>query len=186
MNSGLDDLDNLLKQDPDVRQLIDIRQEITRRVIDRNVPIAAVKAASQNKDETQFRRLLGFTNSEFKYLKIRLNESRLAILDRYSEMENLVADDNKDSFRYNPLTGSRKTGQFVDKLTSYSNNYLEMEELELEYEAGSEVRCRWAPYIAGLVGCAATGPVWYWPCAFVVVCSFCSGGWVDSACGSTV
>jgi hypothetical protein len=181
INSAVDYLDKLLKLDPDVRELIDIRQEITQRVIDRNVSITELRAAYQNRDEKQFRKLMEFTNADIKSLQRRISKSRTAILDRYPEIENLMSESDRYVNSYNPLTGNRKTGEFADHLSSYSSNYLESE-LVLEYEEGGDVTCRWAPYIAGLAVCTTLGPILYWPCAYVALCSFCSGGWVDSAC----
>lgn len=46
-----DELDALLEQDPDVQTLLAIRNEITQRVVDRNISISAIKAAYQARDD---------------------------------------------------------------------------------------------------------------------------------------
>ena len=54
-----------------------------------------------------------------------------------------------------------------------------------EWAKEDRVICQWLPYVAGLVGCAATAtPLFYTACAVVVACNFCHGGWVTSVCGS--
>jgi prephenate dehydrogenase len=55
-----DELDALLEQDPDVQTLLQIRNSITQRVINRNISISALKAAFQAGDEEQIINLLQF------------------------------------------------------------------------------------------------------------------------------
>jgi len=49
-------------------------------------------------------------------------------------------------------------------------------------ESRKPVKCQWGPYVVGLMGCTLLGPVYYFPCAYEALCSFCQGGWVDSVC----
>lgn len=49
-------------------------------------------------------------------------------------------------------------------------------------EITDDVTCDWTPYLASLALCTLAGPAWYWPCAYVALCAYCEGGWVDSAC----
>jgi hypothetical protein len=35
--------------------------------------------------------------------------------------------------------------------------------------------CKWIKFTACLLACSGTGPVLYWPCAYLCVCSYCPG-----------
>lgn len=62
----------------------------------------------------------------------------------------------------------------IDNFNEYANNGLAPEL--------APTRCRWGPYVAALAGCTLLGPGWYWVCAYVALCSFCTGGAVSTIC----
>jgi hypothetical protein len=43
--------------------------------------------------------------------------------------------------------------------------------------------CNWWLFTISLIGCSATGPGWYWLCAYLAYCEFCSGSARDYFCG---
>ena len=49
-------------------------------------------------------------------------------------------------------------------------------------ESRKPVKCQWGPYVMSLIGCTALGPGGYFICSYIALCSFCSGGYVDTIC----
>lgn len=168
---NIDELDDELQQDPDVNALINIREEMTARVVAMNVSPIALKLAYQNGDKGVIAGLLGYSEADLKDLASRLDAARTAILQRYPEIAQLAKATPTGNCGLSPSSGNCNSDLFFDHFAIYSDVSLR------------PVTCRWAPYIAGLIGCSAAGPIFYWPCAYAVLCSFCAGGWVDSACG---
>ena len=168
-----DELDALLKQDSDVQTLIAISDEMTQRVIDRNVSISALKAAYQARDEQQIIALLGYSSAEFKDLSYRLENTRKAIFNKYPEIVQMVKEKPESSCGYSNISSSCGTDRFFDRFNLIEQNRLEGE---------GPTTCRWGPYVAALALCRLGGPVWYWPCAYVALCSFCTGGAVSTIC----
>ena len=87
-----DELDALLEQDSDVQTLLAISDEMTQRVIDRNVSISALKAAYQARDEQQIIALLGYSSAEIKDLTYRLENTWKAIFNKYPEIVQMVKE----------------------------------------------------------------------------------------------
>lgn len=166
-----DELDVLLRQDPDVQTLITVRDEMSQRALNYGVSTSTLRAAYQAKDEEQIAAMLGYSEEEIKTLNYRLDKARLAIFDRYPEIERMVRENPQNSCGYSPKTTSCETDRFFDNFSADT------------YNIARPTSCRYAPYVAALAVCTLAGPVWYWPCAYVALCSFCSGGRVDSICG---
>lgn len=169
-----DELDALLEQDPDVQTLLAIRNEITQRVVDRNISISALKAAYQARDDEQIISLLQFSESEIKDLNYRLDNARKAIFDKYPEVVQMMKEMPESSCGFTKNSTSCKTDRFFDNFNEYANNGLAPEL--------APTRCCWGPYVAALAGCTLLGPGWYWVCAYVALCSFCTGGAVSTIC----
>lgn len=49
-------------------------------------------------------------------------------------------------------------------------------------QEGNPDSCQWVPYVAALALCTLLGPGWYWVCAYVAYCSFCTGSLRDALC----
>lgn len=49
-------------------------------------------------------------------------------------------------------------------------------------QEGDPDSCEWLPYVAALALCTLLGPIWYWVCAYVAYCSFCTGPLRDDLC----
>jgi hypothetical protein len=163
-------LDRLLRQDRDVRTLLEIRDEMTRRTISRGVSPVALKMAYETKDEEKVRRMLGYSQAEIMIINYRLDRARRAILEKFPEIAHLVKEQWSTSCAASPSLDRCSAEQFFNSLD---------EELIIE---DGEVTCDWGPYIAALAACTLAGPLWYWVCAYVALCSFCRGGWVDKVC----
>jgi len=163
-------LDLLLRQDPDVKALLEITEEMTRRAISRGVSPVALKTAYEMGDEEKVRRMIGYSQAEIMIVNYRLDRARRAILEKFPEIAQLVKEQWSTSCALNPSLYRCSAEKFFDRLSE-----------ELIIEEG-EVTCDWGPYVAALAACTLAGPLWYWVCAYVALCSFCRGGWVDRVC----
>ena len=143
---------------------------MTRRTISRGVSPVALKMAYETKDEEKVRRMLGYSQAEIMIINYRLDRARRAILEKFPEIAHLVKEQWSTSCAASPSLDRCSAEQFFNSLD---------EELIIE---DGEVTCDWGPYIAALAACTLAGPLWYWVCAYVALCSFCRGGWVDKVC----
>jgi len=152
---------------------------MTRRAISRGVSPVALKTAYETKDEEKVRRMLGYSRAEIMIINYRLDRARKAILEKFPEIAELVLvkEQWSTSCAANPSLDRCSTEQFFNSLGE--ELIILGEELIIE---DGEVTCDWGPYLAALAACTLAGPIWYWVCAYVALCSFCRGGWVDEVC----
>lgn len=167
-----DELDDVLLLDSDVQELISVRDEMMQRAIDSQLTPAELKAAFDAGDEDQIALALGYSTADLKSLNYRLDRARAGVLKKFPEVEAIVASSPPSSCGINPQSASCGAERFFDNFSIYEEN------------RARPMSCSWAAYIAALAVCTLAGPIWYWVCAFAALCSFCRGGWVDSACGN--
>lgn len=166
----------------ELSDLIDLREEITQLVIDRKVNIEKLRDAYVNKDVTKIMTLMKMSKNEYNSFNERLLNIRKNILIKYPDIKKAVSK----------LGKKQCTTCNIEK---FFNNFEQYTHASSRYGSGlskiytgttvngdEDVDCDWVPYTAALVLCAELGPVLYWPCAYVAICSFCEGGWVDDAC----
>lgn len=158
------DLVDLMERDPDVRTLITVRDEITMRVLGLGVRPDELISAYQAGDEERIIDLLGYSHREISDFRDRLNSARNAVMDRYPQIERMIQESP-------PPTYGAYDFSFIENLMETGPNVMD------------HPNCRVVPYVAALAVCSLAGPVLYWACAFVALCSFCSGGWVSAVCG---
>ena len=158
------DIDHLLDRDPDVRTLLAVRDEITRRVIELHIPPDQLRRAYQAGDEYAIAELMGYSEAEIRAFRGRLDEARVAIFQKFPQVERMAQESPTPSYQTDDLF-------FLDHLRESEPNIVD------------RATCRIVPYVAALSLCTLAGPVFYWPCAYVALCSFCSGGWVGTICG---
>jgi hypothetical protein len=189
-----EELNGLLQRDPDVGTLIAVRDEMTRRFIDRRVSTVALKRAYQAMDEEKVAALLGYSPAEILALNYRLDRARKAVFGKFPEIARLANEHlPTTSCGFSPSTESCGIDQFLNRLAFFdprervhrffdpvSTNASNPPEGEFETEKDPD--CDWGPYTAALALCTLAGPFWYWACAYVALCSFCRGGWVDDVC----
>jgi hypothetical protein len=166
----IDDLDDLLENDPDYLELIEIRDDFTDRIISLGVPINDLRQAYANSDDEEIWSLLGLTNADVKELHDRLDKARLNLLDRYPELEDLMEQSSQQSCGFNPNVGNCALDFYFDNFSDITD------------ASAGPVTCRYGQYAATLAVCTLTGPKFYWLCAYAATCSYCSGGWVSRVC----
>ncbi len=150
--------------DPAFQILLSVRNELTQRVIERNIPKDKLWAAYQQKDTGQLALLLGLTPEDLKILNYRLQTARTALLKKYPEVRQAY---------YEMLSN--------DAYTHKINREFPLDKI-VQNPKLAEPDCDWVKYTAALLVCTTAGPVIYWPCAYLALCSFCQGGWVDTVC----
>ncbi|MGQ9811202.1 MAG: hypothetical protein ACUVQ7_07670 [bacterium] len=165
------DIELLLSEDPDVSNLIAIREEFIERLLSADPStLAQIVEAYLSGDYDTIAMLLGYTDADIEELDYQIRAARENLLSRYPELT--LAIKNLPDL---PCTESR-CPQFVNQFMS------RLEQIRKEPGILRDVKCRIIPYVACLVVCTGTGPFGYFFCSLVCVCSFCEGGWVDRLC----
>jgi len=177
-----DTLDTELLASPAVREVVATARDIAYRVsmvFDRDALVEAISAH----DGARAAELLGFTEAEANALNARMDELRVEIFLAFPDVERMSVGYAGSS------CGFAVAGSQCDVRSAVDNAAEAVSALDellgfMDAPQGSNrpVSCHWGPYTASLVLCTTLGPVLYWPCAYVALCSFCEGGWVDSAC----
>ncbi|AFH49724.1 Hypothetical protein IALB_2019 [Ignavibacterium album JCM 16511] len=158
-----DSLDFLLINDPLVIELLQIRNNFTQRINDRlgkSFSLEELKSAYLRSDEQSIISYMNYTPSQIDSIGERLNEIRIELNNKY------------------PAINSYLTSECVNcNIDSLFTHYYDYTNISTE-----ALECRWGPYIASLIVCTTLGPILYWPCAYVAMCSWCSGGVLNYIC----
>lgn len=158
-----DTLDNLLMSEPLVQELLQIRNNFTERInceVGKSFSLEELKLAYLNSDEQRIISYMGYTSNQIDSIGERLNTISQELLTKYPALSSYIT--------------SECNSCNVESFFSYYYEYTNISTEALE--------CRWAPYIASLVLCTTLGPILYWPCAYVAMCSWCSGGILNYIC----
>lgn len=126
-------------------------------------------------DTKKLQLLLGITDTELIEYQTRINKLKESLLNNYPELkkEYLRQISCKTCITINITEIYKKVtargffkiinGEPLNVVSPDKINYLL-----------SENDCSWIPYSACLIVCTSTGPILYWPCAYVCMCSFCT------------
>ncbi len=161
----------------EINELLNIRDNITRRVIENNINVDELKDAYKNSDEKRIIHLLGYSNEDIQALDLKLKNVITRIIDKVPEYK-IWIENEKEKF-----CAKCKSETFFNNFYSYTSKHYRLNK-SLDEALGSD--CQWAPYAAALALCSLLGPIWYWPCAYVAMCRFCWGPEVDALCGKRV
>jgi hypothetical protein len=159
--------DEKMEADPLLQELLEIRDEMTRRLRDRKVPARLLKQAYAAGDEQAVLDLMGYSRDEAARLRTRLAATREALLAKHPRLA--------DATPARPKTAG-DVARFLDRYEKLTESYAP------EVYSKKKPTCKWLQYSAALGLCAVSGPVIYWPCAYLAMCSLCSGGYVDDIC----
>lgn len=164
-----EELEISLMNEPLVFELLRIRDEITSHIISNEIDISELKKAYLENDEEKIEEVLRISPELLSEYSNTLNRISYKLLEKYPLLEDIIQDFDL----CNDCNKIDIIKNIEDSLVPIPNNSL--------YKT-SNVTCKWIPYTASLVVCSAGGPILYWPCAYVAVCAWCEGGWVDDAC----
>lgn len=173
-----------LANDPLVFHLLYLRDSITSQIISHGTNLSALNAAIDSGDFTYAQTLAGYTGPQYSSLTANLNTIIDTLYAHYPGLQAL-----NTSMQCNcAACDTASTNHFFKYFYTYANLHADMQistTLMASLPGGggpSQPTCHWGPYLAALAACTLSGPLWYWICAYVAMCSFCSGGWIDKAC----
>ncbi len=154
----------ILSVDPDVKELVQIRDELTERAVNTQVDPEVLDQAYKDGDEEKISTLMGFSSTEIANYTLRLGIARTNLLRRYPEF---AAEVERHSVSFDPVV----------KSAAFFANY----ESNLEQVASKRGPCKWFQFTACLMVATTAGPVLYWPAAFLCWCAFCKDN--EEVCG---
>jgi hypothetical protein len=163
-----------LASSPAMQELQAIMQDIATRAA--LADPAALDAAYRAFDVAEVNRLLGFTAEDYLALDARLTELRIALGEEFPELKRRAERMASESCGMSPSFAQCHVER---SLQAASEMPISSAQIQEEYQ---DVDCQWGQYTAALALCTLGGPVWYWPCAYLALCAYCSGGWVSEAC----
>ena len=163
-----------LTSSPTMRELQEIMQDIAARAA--LADPAELEAAFRASDVAEVTRLLGFTAEEYLTLDARLTELRVALGDEFPELKRRAERMAPYSCAFSPSFAQCHVKRSLDAAADVPISLAQIE------EENQVVDCLWGQYTTALAICTLAGPVWYWPCAYLALCAYCNGGWVDDAC----
>ncbi|MCL6495094.1 MAG: hypothetical protein K6T54_09995 [Ignavibacterium sp.] len=158
-----DSLDAVLISDPLVQELLLIRNNFTERInrqLGKSFSLEELRLAYMNSDEQLIISYMGYSSIQIDSIEEKLNNIRTELVNKY------------------PILKSYSTSECPKcNIDSFFAHYYDYTNIPIE-----ALECRWGPYIASLVVCTTLGPVLYWPCAYVAMCSWCRGGVLNYIC----
>lgn len=165
---GVDALENELLDSPDVMELAVIADDMMARVAEADHD--ALREAYRQEDEAEIANLLGFTSAELDSLAEELEKHSSNVVEAFPELEPLMPRD--------PVAIGLSDVEMIDRAISMATTA----DGTIPQAGNGGVDCAWVPYTASLTLCTATGPIYYWACAAVAMCHWCSGGYVHQMC----
>lgn len=163
-----------LASSPVMQELQAIMQDLAARAALAD-PVE-LEAAFRASDVAEVTRLLGFTAEEYLELDARLTALRIALGEEFPELKRRAERMAPESCGMSP---SFTQCHVQRSIAAAADMPISLAQIEEEHQ---DVDCQWGQYTAALALCTLGGPVWYWPCAYLALCAYCSGGWVDDAC----
>jgi hypothetical protein len=157
----------------EVDELLQIRDQIAYRVVQNNISFEELNKAFKDQNSERIRELLGFTKEEVSQIDSRLKILQENILKKYPQVKEQYEKRKKECLSCKEAN-LRSVYEKIHKKGFFKNDL--KAGLITSNEEGGGAGCNWIPYTACLVACTTTGPVIYWFCAYVCVCSFCTGG----------
>jgi len=167
--------------DPAAQALHRIRDQMTRRLIDRGVDLAEVRAAYRKADFESVIAMFGYAEGELADLDRQIVNLRKDLVSRYPRLAAGLAQvaPQGNCYHCNVDRAFDIMKRQVTISASAAGSYAEAADAK-----EGESDCMWGAYVSALLLCTTMGPIIYWPCAYLAYCSFCEGPLVDSLCGS--
>lgn len=157
-------LAQVVPPDP-LAELLSIRESITQRLVVYRVDVDVLEQAYLQGDTQQIISLLHFTPKEL----VDLNSRLAAAAQRLP----LPAHFTTPCCSHGAGAVHAAFVHIRQHVASLNSN--------ITPDVGGNT-CQYAPLTAALALCTLAGPIWYWPCAYVAYCSFCTGPYAQWAC----
>jgi hypothetical protein len=183
-------LERELSTAPEVRDLIEIRDEIVLRAVERGVTSEQLREAVSSGPRSN--EVLGLSSLEAKEIQDRMVALIGSLCDRYTVLGDLVAREISES-----MSGGCDLDRFVDAWDAYSAR------IRAELSSSSPgtdqsgagdrffapahepLKCKWAQLTIGFAVCAVKSGgslLVYAVCSYGVFCGSCEGGISDALC----
>lgn len=161
----------------EIEALLNIRNSIMEKVIKNSVDILALKKAYLEKDELKIKNLLNYSSDELEAMNIELKKLTSSIKNKVPEIINLINAKEKNNCRTCDIE------KFFDNFNHYAriNTTINKNRLRKTMEESGD-NCHWIQYGACLSLCTLCGPLWYWPCSYLCLCTYCWGPTIDDIC----
>lgn len=183
-NAGLGNPGVILSESQEVRDLIDIRNDMIARALASGVSGTELADIVSSNDEERFASVLGYTEDEMNTVGDRIAALGTSLRNRFPQLQ-AMADYPSPCIA---CTFDNIAEKWDNLLMADKRSDILLREGEVMLPAPDPnqkgVSCQWVPYTASLSLCTLSGPVFYWACAVVAICTFCSGGWIDTMCQS--
>lgn len=174
IQTSIDDKALKLLLEREISELLSIRNAITTRVFENKVDVVKLKNAYLASDEKRIAELLKYTPSDVENMNTQLRNIVERMINKAPQLSVLIQEKKvKNCSKCNIEEFFNNFNYHVGKsprLAKVTN-----------VPAGTD--CQWVPYLASLALCTTLGPLLYWPCAYVALCSWCWGTEVDALCG---
>lgn len=165
--------DKSLSEPPESIELMAIAEMFRERAA--NADAHELNKAMQDRDFDRVAQLLQFSPGEFRKLSRTIRANGQALRERFPNLvEQSALDLALSRYGFADFKNVSDAGGFGILAPPQRGNTI----------MDTGVSCRYAPFTAALIVCSAGGAVLYAACATVALCEYCSGGWVDAACGS--
>jgi hypothetical protein len=179
---------------PEVRELLEIRDEIVVRALDRGITSQQLREAGSDADRSN--ELLGFSSLEARELQRRMEALIGSLQGAYPALERLVAqkvsESECDACDMDRLAASWDTYARALAATRVADRGASSA-ASRDGEAGislsparAPLTCKWTQLTVGLVLCAVRSGgslLFYALCSYGVFCGSCDGGMADVICG---
>lgn len=132
--------------------------------------------AYENNNDEYFSLLLGYNEQQIQKIKKRILSLNKRIIERYPSIKEQVMVQQKQ--KCNSCDFNKLIANWDEMVLKYNNQHRRK-------LAVDPAICEMVPLVVGIVVCAATAGasvLLYAACTYVVVCSFCEGGWADDIC----
>lgn len=179
---SISEYEKSLKEDSDIQELCAIRDEMISKALKSNVSGAVMAEIVKRNDEERFASILGYTEDEIANLGSRIVKLGESIRNRYPELADMPSNRATPC----PECEFKNIAERWDNLVVTNKRSIKLGDgdqmIPTPDPSDKGVTCQWAMYIGALALCTLTGPVLYWACAVVAICTYCSGGWVSGFC----
>ena len=173
-----------LKEDVNIKELLSIRDEMIEKVIKSGVSGTEMADIVERNDTKGFAEILGCTDEEMADLGRRIEYLGDVIREKYPELQEMAGIQPEECPKCEFRTITEKWDNDIETRKEADEFYTDGEENQIPLPDPSQkgVTCQWVQYSAALILCTTAGPVLYWACAYIAVCTFCSGGWTSTVC----
>ncbi len=179
-------LDSALINEPMVWRVLEIRDSMTAHIVDAGANMDSLAVYYSTGDSSGILTEIAYTPTELEAIDNEIDSLATELRDKYPELDSLVsAAATPCSFGSCPERDNFFTNSF-DEFTSYTSDQTK-NLMQGQFQNGGDPPpqqdgCEWGQYFAALLVCSGTGPILYWPCAYVAMCAYCWGPTVDDIC----